>query len=45
VVRLDTWVPRITGVPMEPRAALGVYDQVSGRHTLYAGAVGAIFSR
>ena len=42
VVRLDTWVPRITGVPMEPRAALGVYDQASGRHTLYAGSGGSV---
>ena len=23
VVRLETWVPRVTGVPMEPRAAVG----------------------
>jgi carbon-monoxide dehydrogenase large subunit len=36
-VRLDTWVPRITGVPMEPRAALGTYDRATGRYTLYAG--------
>jgi carbon-monoxide dehydrogenase large subunit len=42
-VRLDTWVPRLTGVPMEPRAALGVYE--AGRYTLYAGSGGAIFSR
>jgi carbon-monoxide dehydrogenase large subunit len=26
VVRLDTWVQRIAGVPMEPRAAIGEYD-------------------
>ena len=45
VVRLDTWVPRITGVPMEPRAALGVHDAATGRSTLYAGADGALFSR
>jgi len=44
-VRLDTWVPRITGGPMEPRAALGVYDPATGRYTLYAGADGAMFSR
>ena len=42
VVRLDTWVPRITGVPMEPRAALGAYDQASGRYTLYAGSGGSV---
>jgi aerobic carbon-monoxide dehydrogenase large subunit len=44
-VRLDTWVPRITGVPMEPRAALGAYDAATGRYTLYAGEDGAMFSR
>ena len=42
VVRLDTWVPRITGVPMEPRAALGVHDPVTGRLTLYAGSGGSV---
>ena len=26
VVRLDTWVQRVTGVPMEPRAAVGAWD-------------------
>ena len=45
VVRLDTWVPRITGVPMEPRTALGVLDAATGRVTLHAGADGAMFSR
>jgi len=42
VVRLDTWVPRITGVPMEPRAALGAWDAASGRYTLYAGSGGVV---
>ena len=42
VVRLDTWVPRITGVPMEPRAALGVHDAATGRYTLYAGSGGSV---
>ncbi|SKA34127.1 carbon-monoxide dehydrogenase large subunit [Enhydrobacter aerosaccus] len=37
VVRLETEIQRIAGVPMEPRAALGVYDSVTGRYTLYAG--------
>jgi carbon-monoxide dehydrogenase large subunit len=41
-VRLDTWVPRITGVPMEPRAALGVHDAATGRYTLYAGSGGVV---
>jgi carbon-monoxide dehydrogenase large subunit len=39
-VWLDTWVPRVTGVPMEPRAALGVYE--AGRYTLYAGSGGVV---
>ena len=37
VVRLATDIPRVTGVPMEPRAALGHYDPASSRSTLYAG--------
>ena len=40
VVRLDTWVQRVTGVPMEPRAALGVWDPARGRYTVHAGAGG-----
>src|SRR3984885_13817255 len=42
VTRLDTWVNRVTGVPMEPRAAVGVYDSESGRYTLYAGSGGIV---
>ena len=42
VTRLDTWVNRVTGVPMEPRSALGVYDAASGRYTLYAGSGGIV---
>jgi len=38
-----TWViPRVTGVPMEPRAALGSYDAETQRYTLYAGSGGAV---
>jgi carbon-monoxide dehydrogenase large subunit len=37
VARLETAIQRVTGVPMEPRAALGHYDPASGRYTLYAG--------
>ncbi len=33
-VRFQTQINRITGVPMEPRAALGKYDAASGRYTL-----------
>jgi carbon-monoxide dehydrogenase large subunit len=42
VVRLETWVQRVTGVPMEPRAALGSYDAAAGRYTLYAGSGGVV---
>ncbi|MGA8080189.1 MAG: molybdopterin cofactor-binding domain-containing protein, partial [Xanthobacteraceae bacterium] len=42
VTRLDTWVNRVTGVPMEPRSAVGIYDQASGRYTLYAGSGGIV---
>jgi carbon-monoxide dehydrogenase large subunit len=41
VVRLQTRVNRVTGVPMEPRAALAVYDAASGRYTVYAGSGGS----
>jgi aerobic carbon-monoxide dehydrogenase large subunit len=42
VTRLDTWVNRVTGVPMEPRAAVGIYDAASDRYTLYAGSGGIV---
>src|SRR5579863_7922487 len=37
VVRLETHVQRVTGVPMEPRTALAEYDAATGRYTLYIG--------
>jgi carbon-monoxide dehydrogenase large subunit len=37
VVSLDTHVPRVTGVPMEPRTAVASYDAASGKYTLHAG--------
>jgi carbon-monoxide dehydrogenase large subunit len=37
VVTFDTWIRRVTGVPMEPRAALCEFDPASGRYTLHAG--------
>jgi aerobic carbon-monoxide dehydrogenase large subunit len=40
VARLETHVQRVTGVPMEPRAALAEYDPASGRYTLHAGGGG-----
>ena len=45
VVRFETWVQRVAGVPMEPRAAIGVHDASSGKYTLHAGAGGAIRPR
>jgi aerobic carbon-monoxide dehydrogenase large subunit len=42
VTRLDTWVNRVTGVTMEPRSAVGIYDKESGRYTLYAGSGGIV---
>jgi carbon-monoxide dehydrogenase large subunit len=42
VVRLDTQVQRVTGVPLDARAALGAYDVASGRYTLYAGSGGVV---
>jgi carbon-monoxide dehydrogenase large subunit len=43
VVRFSTWVQRVCGVPMEPRAAIGTY--ADGRYTLHAGAGGAVRPR
>ncbi|HXQ49876.1 MAG TPA: xanthine dehydrogenase family protein molybdopterin-binding subunit [Stellaceae bacterium] len=37
VVRLETWIQRVTGVPMETRTSTGDYDAASGHYTLYAG--------
>ncbi len=37
VVRLETWVRRVTGVPMEPRTNVADYDPASGQYTLYTG--------
>ena len=42
VVTRKFHVGRVTGVPMEPRAALGAYDAATGRYTLYAGSGGAV---
>ena len=42
VVKLDTWVQRVAGVPMEPRAALADYDPSTGRMTLSAGSGGSV---
>ncbi|MGA2892409.1 MAG: xanthine dehydrogenase family protein molybdopterin-binding subunit [Xanthobacteraceae bacterium] len=42
VVARDFHVGRVTGVPMELRAALGHYDGATDRYTLYAGSGGAV---
>jgi len=41
VVQLQTRVNRVTGVPLEPRTAVGDYDADSGRYTVYAGSGGS----
>lgn len=42
VIAMDFHIDRVTGVTMEPRAALGQYDVSSGRFTLHAGSGGAV---
>jgi len=42
VVEMEFHIDRVTGVPMEPRAALGDYDADTGRYTIYAGSGGSV---
>ena len=42
VVRLETAINRVTGVPMELRAAVGVYDETAARCTVYTSAGGGV---
>jgi aerobic carbon-monoxide dehydrogenase large subunit len=42
VVSRKFHIGRVTGVPLEPRAALAAYDAATGRYTLYAGSGGAV---
>jgi len=42
VVAKDFHVGRVTGAPMEPRAAVAHYDEAEGRYTIYAGSGGAV---
>jgi aerobic carbon-monoxide dehydrogenase large subunit len=42
VVKLETWAQRVTGVTMEPRAAVCEFDAATQRYTLYAGSGGAV---
>ena len=42
IAKLETWIQRVTGVPMEPRAAIASYDAATQRYTLHAGSGGAV---
>src|SRR5437763_923173 len=42
IVRRKFHIGRVTGVPLEPRAALAHYDAETDRFTLYAGSGGAV---
>jgi carbon-monoxide dehydrogenase large subunit len=42
VVRLETAINRVTGVPMELRAVVGVYDEAAARYTVYTSAGGGV---
>jgi carbon-monoxide dehydrogenase large subunit len=45
VVTRQFHVGRVTGVPLEPRAALGDHDPATGRYVLHAGSGGAFRQR
>ena len=45
VVELETWIQRVTGVPMEPRAALATYDFSADKYTLRAGSGNVVRQR
>ena len=42
VVEKTLYVGRVTGVPLEPRAALAAYDAAEDSYTIYAGSGGAV---
>ena len=42
IVEMEFHIGRVTGVPIEPRAALGQWDGETGRYTLWAGSGGAV---
>src|SRR4051812_30389923 len=42
IVKRDFQIGRVTGVPLEPRAAVAQYDAATGRYTLHAGSGGAV---
>jgi carbon-monoxide dehydrogenase large subunit len=45
VVAQEVHVGRVTGLPLEPRAALGAFDVATGNYTLHAGSGGAFRQR
>src|SRR3954471_10196226 len=42
VAKFESWVQRVTGVPLDARAAVGVYDRAANKHTLHAGSGGVV---
>ena len=40
VVRMSFDIPRVTGVPLEPRSALAFFDENTKKYTIYAGSGG-----
>ena len=42
VVNAEFYIDRVTGVPIEPRAAIGSFDKETERYTIYAGSGGAV---
>ncbi len=42
IAKIETWIQRVTGVPMEPRAAVGEFDPATQRYTLHAGSGGSV---
>ena len=42
IVKMSFDIPRVTGVPMEPRSALGYYDPKEDKYTVYAGSGGTV---
>ena len=35
IAKVKTWIPRVAGSPMEPRAATGEYDPTANRYTIH----------
>jgi len=35
VVKVKTWIPRVAGSPMEPRAAIGEFNPQTGQYTIH----------